>query len=220
MAGSKFHGSMAIIPCIVCTVKFRPPARLDHRPRSVAESQARIISRVATTSTTASKHRNQDADGRRLPKREPKSPPETAASAHHGSSGGRLTIFETAPRMPATELTRMNAADTLEVSRVSTQWQISSGGLRTIAPPVPVRTESRPMIAPATSAAHGGGACHGSLNLRHEVTSIRAATNSSTQPTVVLYPRPGGVIARPRDAHGIDATANGQSSFQWKQPAR
>lgn len=90
------------------------------------------------TRTAARRTRKVSVATRRTPSSLPTSPPTTAAPAHSGSADGKAFTLARFPASAAAELTRMNAAETPPVSRVSAHPVNRRRGLRKIPPPVPV----------------------------------------------------------------------------------
>src|SRR5258708_37280235 len=94
---------------------------------------------------------------------------------------------DTGQSKPATELTRMNAAATPEVSFVVVQCISSSTGLRKMPPPTPVSPESIPMTAPKHTAIQIGTTAASSLSVTDlALKNNRTALYSSTMPTIEL----------------------------------
>jgi hypothetical protein len=121
---------------------------------------------------------------RRLPKCEPSVPAITAATARIHAKFGTGRPLETYPTRPATELTRMNKAETAAARRIDAQRQNRSSGVRKIPPPVPVRPERNPMPAPIPiEAGTDGGVVFGGSPCRK---NKRAAENRSTAPISIL----------------------------------
>ena len=86
-------------------------------------------------------------------------------------------------------------------------------------PPVPVNPESNPMPAPvnnATGFAGGWISCASTFGSRKK----RTAEYSNTTPTRTLNQGVGKLIYPPRNASGMDSTANGQNNDHEKCPAR
>lgn len=86
-------------------------------------------------------------------------PPSTTTIAQIGSTRGTSRTLDTLPRRPETELTRMNAAARLALSRMSAHRVKTSNGLRKMPPPVPVNPERNPIAPPLATAGTTGRSC-------------------------------------------------------------
>ena len=139
---------------------------------AAAIDQEKISFAPATSKTTPSRRRNVGVPSRRLPSSAPISPPSTTAPAHIGNCAGTWLRLDGLPARPASELTRMNAAATPPVSRVSAQPMNSRSGLRKMPPPVPVRPASSPIPAPQTIATSVGGSCFACSRRRTRAESL------------------------------------------------
>src|SRR5688572_1624467 len=125
---------------------------------------------------------------------------------------------ETFPARPEIEFTRMNIAEIPAAVFVSDQFINSRIGVRKIPPPTPTRPESKPTIAPMTSAIQMYGWRDSASDFQFHARRIAATIN--TTPRTILYAVVGSVIVPPMYANGIDVTANGRNVRHEKNPAR
>ena len=107
--------------------------------------------------------------------------------------------------------------------RVGAQCANSSSGVRKIAPPVPVRPDTQPMAAPASSAAHSGGGATCPLAstvvarpaVRHSCTAAASSTSASSR----WYHSAGNCRRAAKYAQGTEATTKGSTRRQGTRRA-
>src|SRR5574343_106955 len=110
---------------------------------------------------------------RPLPYSAPINPPMSTVIAHQGSPGAMRIPFESKPAMPDSELTRINAAATPEMTRSGAQRISSMSGLRNTPPPTPVRPDRKPNPAPQTMSTGQDTALISYLGLFFDVANAR-----------------------------------------------
>src|SRR5712691_5639999 len=175
--------------------------------------------RPASASTTASSRRSVTSASRRTPNSEPTMPPTTTAPAHSGAALGSACTLMVSPKRPATELTRIKAAETLALWRGSAHPITRRSGLKKMPPPIPVSPETKPSPAPKSSASIRGtslgcGRCFRGVGLLCS-SGVRESEHPSTQSSDVMIMQ---VLHCPH-CQGTDIIRNG-TTRQGKQRYR
>ena len=181
----------------------RPPWRRPVTRGSASRPAHSPARRRATGGTSGA--RSDARPGRCRPARQRPPPPPRGAGRQASASGEGAF-----PSSPAVEFTRMKAADTPPVSRISAQLAKISRGLRKMPPPVPVRPESRPMPRrrgwrAAATAADARHAPDRPPPRRPDAAAVTAATSSTNPPASCASARQAASRLRRRRAGWIPA---------------